>query len=313
MHLCYLDESGGCEPPNSSSSATPVMVLLGMILDAATVPALTRDFLDLKRRHFPGRFSSGHALDHILAEVKGSEILQMTRSDSRNKRRQAERFRTELLDLVEAHHCRVVGRVWIKEPTTGMAADSSYCYAVQDIARHFGQYMQLEDEVGILIADGRSHQTNLRVAHSIFTQKWRTGGDPYASLREVPLFAASDNHAGLQIADLLASTLVFPMAVAAYCPPRPGFVHSSSRYNQVRSSFGARLGPLQYRYRDETGKWRGGLVVSDRIAHQPGSLLFRPASPLPAHPTSPSVSSRVPSTRPPREQAAARLATSSGP
>jgi len=267
-----------------------------MILDAATVPALTRDFLDPKRRHFPGRFSSSRALDHILVEVKGSEILQMTRSDSRNKRRQADRFRTELLDLVEAHHCRVVGRVWIKEPTAGMDAESSYCYAVQDIARHFGQYMQQEDEVGVLIADGRSHQTNLRVAHSIFTQKWRTGGDPYANLREVPLFAASDNHAGLQIADLLASTFVFPMAAAAYCTSRPGYVHSSSRYNQVRSSFGTRLGQLQYRYRDETGKWRGGLVVSDRIAHQSGSRLFRPASP-------------VPSTRTPVEQAAALPAT----
>lgn len=256
------------------------MVLLGMILDAAAVPALTRDFLELKRRHFPGRFNSGRALDHILVEVKGSEILQMTRSDSRNKRRQAERFRTELLDLVEAYQCRVVGRVWVKEPTLGMDPASSYCYAVQDIARHFGQYLQSEDEMGVVIADGRDHHTNLQVAHSIFTQKWRTGGDPYASLREVPLFAASDNHAGLQIADLLASTLVFPMAVAAYCPPRPGFAHSSPRYHQVRTSFGERLSQLQYRYRDETGKWRGGLVVSDRIAHQPGSCLFHsPPSP----------------------------------
>jgi hypothetical protein len=283
------------------------MVLLGTILDAAAVPALTRDFLDLKRRHFPGRFNSGHALDHILVEVKGSEILQMTRSDSRNKRRQAERFRADLLDLVEAHQCRIVGRVWVKEPTLGMDAASSYCYAVQDIARHFGQLMQSEDELGVLIADGRDHHTNLQVAHSIFTQKWRTGGDPYASLREVPLFAASDNHAGLQIADLLASTLVFPMAVAAYCPPRPGFAHSSPRYNQVRASFGERLSQLQYRYRDETGKWRGGLVVSDRIAHQPGSRLFR-LPPSPADPASASAPSRVPSARLSREQASTRRA-----
>ncbi|MEV2265794.1 DUF3800 domain-containing protein [Nonomuraea africana] len=56
----------------------------------------------------------------------------------------------------------------------------------------------------------------------MFTQKWRTGGDPFAPLSEVPLFAASDNHAGLQIADLLASTLVFPMAASAYCPPATG-------------------------------------------------------------------------------------------
>jgi hypothetical protein len=56
------------------------MVILGLVVDAALVPGLTRDFLALKRRHFPGRFTAGHALDHVLVEVKGNEILQMTRS-----------------------------------------------------------------------------------------------------------------------------------------------------------------------------------------------------------------------------------------
>lgn len=85
----------------------------------------------------------------------------------------------------------------------------------------------------------------------------------------------SANHAGLQVADLLASSLVFPMAASAYCKPRIGAVHSSTRYAVVRQEFGARLKGLQYRYRDETGHWRGGLVVSDPVGHQPGSLLFR--------------------------------------
>lgn len=100
MHVCYLDESGGYEAPDSSPDATPVMVILGLVVDAASVAALTRDFLALKRRHFLGRFTSPHALNHILVEVKGNELLQMTRSSSRNKRRQAERFRSELLDLI---------------------------------------------------------------------------------------------------------------------------------------------------------------------------------------------------------------------
>lgn len=95
-------------------------------------------------------------------------------------------------------------------------------------------------------------------------------------MAEVPLFAESDNHAGLQIADLLASSLVFPMAATAYCAPRTGAVHSSRRYQEVRRSFGTRLKGLQYRYRDETGRWRGGLVVSDNIGQQSGSVLFRP-------------------------------------
>jgi hypothetical protein len=258
VQFCYLDESGGCEDPASGPSATPVMVILGLIVDGAAVPALTREFLAL------------------LTEVKGSEILQMTRSSSRNQRRQAQRFRGQLLDLVEAHACRLVGRVWIKEPGKSMIPDSVYGYSVQDIARHFSESMESSAEVGVIIADGRSHHTNLRVAHSIFTQKWRTGGDPYASLREVPLFAASDNHAGLQITDLLASTLAFPMAASAYCPARAGNVHCSARYREVRQDFGSRLRALQYRYRDESGLWRGGLVVSDPLNHRSGAALFSP-------------------------------------
>ncbi|MEV4548135.1 DUF3800 domain-containing protein [Nonomuraea wenchangensis] len=229
MQLCYLDESGGCESPDMSLTATPVMVLLGLIVNSASIPSLTRDFLALKRNHFPGRFACGHALDHILEEIKGSEILQMTRKPSRNQRRKAHRFRQDLLDLVEAHDCRVVGRVWIKEAGKGLNLSASYSYAVQDIARHFSQYLTFRDTLGVLIADGRDHETNRGVAHSIFTQKWRTGGDPYTPLSEVPLFSASDNHAGLQIADLLATTLVFPRAAWAYCPRRPEIlIHQGS-------------------------------------------------------------------------------------
>lgn len=258
------------------------MVILGLIVAAAAVPALTRDLLALKRKHFPGKYTQGHALDHILLEIKGADVLRMTRSGSRNARRQADRLRMELLELVESHDVRIVGRVWIKEQSKCMDPAASYTYAVQDIALHFSQHLEAEDAAGILIADGRAHNTNRQVAHSIFTQKWRTGGDPFPALREVPLYAASDNHAGLQLADLLASTLVFPMAASAYCPRRPGNPHSSPRYDTVRASFGARLRNLQYRYRSETGRWRGGLVVSDRINKQTGSRLFggsRPPAP----------------------------------
>jgi hypothetical protein len=149
VYFCYLD--------------------LGLILNAAAVPSLTRDFLALKRQYFPGRFTAPHALEHILTEVKGGEILQMTRSQSRNKRRQATHLRT--------------------------------------------------------------HNQNVRMAQSVFTQKWRTAGDPFPFMREIPVFAHSDNHAGLQMADLVASTLVFPMAAAAYGGQGPQSVHSSTRYS----------------------------------------------------------------------------------
>jgi hypothetical protein len=252
------------------------MVIMGLIIEASKVPALTRDFLDLKRSYFPGRFTQGPALDHVLTEVKGSEILQMTRSASRNKRRQAERIRKDLLSIVTSYDGKIVGRVWVKASGAALKPTPSYCYAVQDIARHFGEFLQVEASEGLIIADGRVHASNVAVAHSIFTQKWRTGGDPFGALREVPVFSHSENHVGIQCADLIASTLVFPMAASAYGPGVPGNPHSSGRYHDVRKAFGKQVQELQYRYRDETGRWRGGLVVSDQKGHRPGSLLFKP-------------------------------------
>lgn len=160
MYFCYLDESGGCERPDLGPAATPAMFIVGLILEASQIPALTRDFLAFKRRFFPGRYVQGHALDHVLTELKGSEILQMTRSDSRNKRRQADLLRSRLLDLVETYRSRVVGRVWVKEAGKSLKPEATYCYAVQDISLHFSQYLLAENAQGLLIADGRSQHTS---------------------------------------------------------------------------------------------------------------------------------------------------------
>jgi hypothetical protein len=249
------------------------MVIVGVIVDAALVPMLTREFLALKRRHFPHRFEFGHALSHVLAEIKGAEVLQMARHPSRNKRRRSLLLRTELLELLGRYGCRVVGRVWVKQAGVSLKPTETYTYAVQDIAAHFSQLLLERRSQGILIADSRNPGPNVEVAHSIFTQKWRTGGDPYPPVMEVPLFAHSDNHVGLQIADLVATTLVFPMAASAYGAPATS-VHCAGQYHGIRAAHGRALCALQYQYLDETGKFRGGIVVSDPVNKYPSSRLF---------------------------------------
>lgn len=168
----------------------------------------------------------------------------------------------------------MVGRVWVKEHGKTLNPTSCYCYAVQDISLHFNEFLRMKSSHGLLIADGRAQHLNIQVSHSVFTQKWRAGGDPYPSMLEVPVFSHSENHVGIQLADLVASTLVFPMAAANYCTPLPGRAHSSPRYKTVVASHGEALKRLQFRYRDETGRWRGGLVVSDPVGKRPGSALF---------------------------------------
>lgn len=274
MYFCYLDESGSIEAPNRDRSATPVMVIAGFIVKACHVPELTLDFLNLKRKFFAPNLSNRHALSHILAEVKGSSLLRLTRSDSRDQRRLADAYRGEVLELVKAYEGRILGRVWVKRHDQGLDPTTSYCYAVQRIAAHYSRFLATKKSNGLIIADSRDPTANMTVAHSVFTQKWRAIGDPYQMMPEVPLFAHSNNHMGIQIADLLASTVIFPMAVSAYGAPSTS-VHATPRYDLVRKNHGNTIKDLQYRYWDGKGRRRGGIVVSDLAGGRSGALLFR--------------------------------------
>ncbi|MPZ26018.1 MAG: hypothetical protein GEV12_06110 [Micromonosporaceae bacterium] len=164
MHFLYLDEAGGTERPDLGRAATPVMAIVGVIVHARLVPPLTRDFLAIKRRFFPSRFDRGPALDHVLTEVKGGELLRLTRSSSRNQRRQAALVRAGLLNLVRRYGCRVIGRVWVKRPGQRLKPAATYCYAVQDIAVHFDHFLAAETSHGVMIADSRSQNLNIAAA-----------------------------------------------------------------------------------------------------------------------------------------------------
>ncbi|MGW0790917.1 hypothetical protein ACWD04_22400 [Streptomyces sp. NPDC002911] len=51
-------------------------------------------------------------------------------------------------------------------------------------------------------------------------------------------------------------------------------MHCDDAYAPLREQFGERLKKLQFRYQDPSGKWRGGIVVSDRRTAQSSSLMF---------------------------------------
>ncbi len=125
-----------------------------------------------------------------------------------------------------------------------------------------------------MILDNRRRHQNMSVSHSIFTRKFKTGGDEYERIVEAPTFGHSDNHAGIQLADILCSALLFPMASAAYCDGQIQNVHVSPRYHQLVEHFGQRIRELQHRYQRPDGKWVGGITVSDRLTKRPGALLF---------------------------------------
>jgi len=242
MYLCYVDESGGFEIPGSDPSATPLMVILGLILGHTCVPDLTLAFLGLKSRFYASRMGPGRHLDRVLVEVKGADVRSALRASDRGPRRRALGYLEDAVRLLEAHHVRLVGRVWVKAPGQAMDPAASCAFAVQDIAAHFNHFLASRGSLGSMICDSRMHTQNSQVSHSVFTQKHKLSGDAYPCLVETPAFGHSVNHVGLQLADLVASSVVFPMASRTYCADHWTGPHVHPHYDGVKQRWASESG-----------------------------------------------------------------------
>lgn len=127
-----------------------------------------------------------------------------------------------------------------------------------------------------MVADFRTPGLNTQVSHSIFTQKYRAKGDPWARLLELPTFGHSDNHVTLQIADVLCSTLLFPMATATYCAGLIKGKHARGRDGFIKRRYATRIKALQYRYKNAAdGATLGGVFVNDGLQGRRAELLFQ--------------------------------------
>jgi hypothetical protein len=276
MKICYIDESGGFETEGSTTDATPLMVLVGLIVDHTCLRQLTRDYLELRQRFYRSSLPPGKpALDVLLDELKGSKIRRNLRASGRNERRQAVLFLDRVLDLLLGVDAKLVGRVWIKGKGEALDPAATYTFAVQDIAKHFEHYLAATDDLGLVVCDARSHAKDILVGHSVVTQKHQASGDAFPHLVDAPVFGRSQNYAGIQIADLIASAIVFPAAAYTYCTGHGHSIHNSPHYDSMRVALRSKVKRLRYGYQDTTGKWRGGLIVSDRLGSRPSGLLFR--------------------------------------
>jgi Protein of unknown function (DUF3800) len=276
MLICYVDEAG-CpgELPSATSKIQPVLVVAGLVIDHDRLRDLSYEFMALKERFFPGLVArSRRPLDRIRVEVKGAELRAQVRSGSHRKARHAVSFLDRVLKMVENHEGKLTGRIWIKGIAKEFKGQAVYTSSTQCICNDMQNLLCLKQDTGMIIADARTKSQNANVAHSIFTKKFKADGDAYDRILEMPTFGHSENHAGLQVADLICSALLFPIAAFAYCLGHVTSVHVQSNYCVLRSRFGKRLRHLQHRYKNAEGRWQGGLVVSDQLGKFPGGLLF---------------------------------------
>ena len=279
MKVCYVDESG-CTGMMISPTCEiqPVLVICGVIVKEEFLADITRNFLELKRKYFPKAvLSSGQSpsypLDWVLAEIKGSSLRQKIRATGRKGVRHTIGFLDKMIAMLEWFDVVITGRVWIKgigEQIDGRAIYTSSFHAICDSFHHC---LSTHDRRGIIIADSRTKPQNANVAYSIFTTKFKVGGDNHKRIVEMPTFGHSENHVGLQLADLISSALIFPMACYAYCTGHVRNVHVHDAYKSLQDRYGERIKNLQYRFLRE-GKWKGGLTVSDSLTRRHGGHLF---------------------------------------
>ena len=251
-YICYIDEAG-CSTalPSAVTDIQPVLAIGCLIVPQEALADLTTDFLKLKRKFYPRQFQSVHLLDDVRQEIKGSDVRAGIRKQGTKASTQL-RFGDEVLALFEHYGCRILGAVWVKGIAKPFKHREIYTRSVQMACKRFQDFLEDKKSHGLIIADFRTTQLNDQVAHSIFTQKYRAKGDPYNRILELPTFGVSNNHVGLQLTDVLCSTMLFPMATSAYLFGHLTGVHVNPRDLIIRRRYAKRLKNLQFRL---NGDW----------------------------------------------------------
>lgn len=275
-YILYVDEAGSTgDLPHATSNIQPVFCIVGLIVPQRHVRPLTEDFLALKRQHFPQIANRSHDLDLLLHEIKGADLRSRIRNDNRNRRRHTIRVIEKCFDLLEHHSCQLLGRAYVKSPAVPFKGREVYTSAIQMLCDDFQAYLESKTAKGLIIADSRNKAKNSQLSFSIFTKKYRSAGDQYPNLLEMPTFGHSENHVGLQVADWLASAVLFPAITHVYCTGFITSVHIHPKDQVIKARFSRRLNEIQYRYHDGK-RYRGGVTVIDGILKtRSAGLLFQ--------------------------------------
>lgn len=207
MQLCYVDESGKAETlTHDDQSQQPVFVIGGITLPEDRLTPLTHGWIEHKARFMPGMMQRGQKgwLDGILNDPKGSHLRRgFRRRGTDRQRKHAIGFVDGTLRLLERHDARILGRIWVKKLDIDNVEMRIHSSSLQFICAAFHAGLD-DDERGMVIVDSQTHRHNHVLAHSMFTQRFGRN-PPHDRLVDMPVFGHSDNHAGLQIADVLCS------------------------------------------------------------------------------------------------------------
>lgn len=251
-----------------------MLVICALLIDSNDWHDLTRDFIGVKMQFFPKMLPPNRPwLSWILREIKGSDVRRSICSTNRSEVRHGIGFMDKVVNLLYKYDVKLFGRVWIKEIGKSINGNAIYTSSMQAICTTLQDFLRQTPDLAFMIADSRNYALNTKVAHSIFTQKLKQGGDQLPSVLELPTFGHSNNHAGLQLCDFVCSALLFPIATYVYCTGYVSNLHVRPEYAVLKSRYGAALAGLQHRYLS-AGRKRGGITIDDRLGQRSGAMLF---------------------------------------
>jgi Protein of unknown function (DUF3800) len=282
VQLCYVDESGKPQTlTRADADQQPVVAIAGVSLPEQALPAITHEWIELKRLYLPAirRGSRRGWLDGILEELKGTTLRRGFRSNATaRQRKQAVGLLDGLVDLLERHDCRILGRIWVKRLDAPIKGMNMHVSSLQFICSAFHAGLE-DDERGVVVVDSQTYQHNHRLAHSVFTQRF-SRAPYYERMVDMPLFGHSDNHAGLQIADLLCSAVLAPVACAVYgAGYEPWNGHCDPGFLGIRERYGRRLARLTYDWHNKRLERESpSLVVHDLNTKRPTRLMWEPVA-----------------------------------
>lgn len=269
MYLLYLDESGDTFDAlgaKATNEGMPLFVLGGIAIDQSALTDLTRKLVEIKARALSDR-SLIHRHDYEgenAPEIKGSLVRHAFRSEASSLATSLfQNFLDEICDVLKTQNAKLFAQISLKRKGQQFTGEALYGRSMELIFDRFQAYLNTVDNEGIVIADSRDPGRNSKTAHSIYKKKFRAQSEKFPAIVEAPVFGHSENHAGIQIADFVCSSLLAPMAAIQFASDLSSDSWSDEGFKRLVDRYGPRLQAMQRWPVGEVENQGFGVGVSD--------------------------------------------------
>jgi hypothetical protein len=267
VQLLYVDEAGNAARySRGDPSGSPLLVIAGLTLNRAHLPVANERMLLARCAAF-GRRPKTPLVESLHAnEVKGATLRGgLLGREGRRKQKHCWEYVESCMGILEDLGSRIFGNVWLKAPGECLDDAGVYGASLQHFAVDFAHHLANSDEHGLMLLDGRSVPQDRSAQRAVFDVKYGRETDSVPDLIdrliEVPSAGNSKHFGGLQLVDVIASSLLYPLACEAYGVELE-HTQQWKQAGKLRQAYGARLAALEYRWRGPDRQRYGGFFVT---------------------------------------------------